>query len=121
MVSLRAIFGLILIFLTHFCRANGVSTMLGLMTNGFPNMFMLYGPQAPTSLVNGPPFLELEAEFVRDILVRLRDESLTTIDPKKEKEDAWRQQVLDLANHTLFIHSNSWYVLSHSRFRVEQH
>lgn len=58
------------------------------MSTGFPNMFMLYGPQALTSLANGPVLLELEAEYVRDLLVQLRDENKTTIDAKKDKEDA---------------------------------
>lgn len=86
-----------------------MATLLGLMTNGFPNMFMLYGPQAPTSFSNGPPFLELECEWVRDVLVRLRDEHKTTIDAKKDKEDEWRQTVLKIAESTLAIHTNSWY------------
>jgi len=80
------------------------------MSNGFPNMFMLYGPQAPTSLTNGPPFLELQCEWVRDVLVRMRTENKSSIDAKKEMEDAWRKQVLDLANMTLAIHTNSWYM-----------
>ena len=71
-------------------------------------MFMLYGPQAPTSLANGPVFLEMEVEYVRDLMVQLRDENKTTIDAKRDKEDAWRQHVLDLANKTLFIETSSW-------------
>ena len=87
------------------------------MSNGFPNMFMLYGPQAPTSLTNGPPFLELQCEWVRDVLVRMRNENKSSIDAKKEKEDAWRKQVLDLANMTLAIHTNSWYMLHAIQFK----
>ncbi|CAK1365733.1 unnamed protein product [Cercospora beticola] len=89
---------------------DGVTTFLGLTVEGFPNMFMLYGPQAPTSLTNGPPFLELECEWVRDVLERMRTENLSTIDVKREKAEAWRDQVLQLAEGTLAIHTNSWYM-----------
>lgn len=63
---------------------------------------------APTSLTNGPPFLELECEWVRDVLERMRTENLSTIDAKREKAEAWRDQVLQLAEGTLAIHTNSW-------------
>lgn len=80
------------------------------MSHGFPNMFMLYGPQAPTSLSNGPPFLELEVEWVRDVIKGVLDEGKTTIDAKKEKEEAWRELVLGIAEKTLLIYTNSWYM-----------
>lgn len=85
-----------------------MSTLLGIMTHGFPNMFMLYGPQAPTSFSNGPVFLEMECEWVRDVLVRLRDEEKTTIEARLDKEAAWRELVLAIADQTLVTHTSSW-------------
>lgn len=35
----------------------GVSTYMGMMMNGFPNAFMVYSPQAPTALANGPTII----------------------------------------------------------------
>lgn len=35
----------------------GVRTYMGIMMNGFPNAFMVYSPQAPTVLVNGPTII----------------------------------------------------------------
>lgn len=35
----------------------GVRTYMGIMINGFPNAFMVYSPQAPTALVNGPTII----------------------------------------------------------------
>jgi cation diffusion facilitator CzcD-associated flavoprotein CzcO len=37
--------------------ADGVRTYLGMMMNGFPNAFMVYSPQAPTALSNGPTII----------------------------------------------------------------
>lgn len=36
---------------------DGVRTYLGMMLNGFPNAFMVYSPQAPTALSNGPTII----------------------------------------------------------------
>lgn len=35
----------------------GVRTYMGIMMNGFPNAFMVYSPQAPTALANGPTII----------------------------------------------------------------
>jgi cation diffusion facilitator CzcD-associated flavoprotein CzcO len=37
--------------------SDGVKTYLGVMIHGFPNAFMVYSPQAPTALANGPTII----------------------------------------------------------------
>lgn len=106
----------------------GVVTHLGMMANGYPNMYFIYGPQgtqrrlflldiatnylklAPTSFTNGPPFLEMQGEWIADVLVKQREEKLTTVEAKKEAEEAWAKGVRDLANMTLAVETNSWYM-----------
>lgn len=90
--------------------SEGVSTHLGMMVNGYPNMYFIYGPQAPTSFTNGPPFLEMQGEWIRDVICKQRDEKLATIEAKKEAENAWAQGVKDLADMTLAVNTNSWYM-----------
>ncbi|KAK4495845.1 hypothetical protein PRZ48_013113 [Zasmidium cellare] len=88
---------------------DGVSTFLGMTVAGYPNMFIVYGPQAPTSLTNGPPFIELQCEWILNVLNKQRDEKLATVEAKKEKEEAWREHTLDLASKTLSIQTDSWW------------
>ncbi|KAF7190181.1 Baeyer-Villiger monooxygenase, partial [Pseudocercospora fuligena] len=88
----------------------GISTHLGMMVNGFPNFYMIYGPQSPTSLSNGPPFLELQVEWIIDVLRKQREERLDAVEAKQSEEDKWRQQTHDLANATLAVETNSWYM-----------
>ena len=40
--------------------SHGIYTHLGMATNGFPNMFFTYGPQAPTAFATGPATAELQ-------------------------------------------------------------
>ena len=74
----------------------------------------IYGPQAPTSLTNGPPFLEMQCEWIQQVLNQQRDQGLAVVEAKQQEEDRWRKQVSDLANMTLAIHTNSWYVINPS-------
>ena len=64
---------------------------------------------APTSLTNGPVFLEIQCEFISRVLMRQRDEHIKTIEPKVEAEQAWRDHVLEMVEQTLFSKGNSWY------------
>lgn len=89
---------------------HGVATNLGMTVNGYPNFMMIYGPQAPTSLTNGPPFIELQCEWILSVLQKQRDEKIATVEASKEAEEKWRAHVLDLASKTLAIHTNSWYM-----------
>lgn len=73
-------------------------------------MYIIYGPQAPTSLTNGPPFLEMQCEWIAQVLNQQRDEGLEAVEANQDEEDKRRKQVLDLANMTLAIHTNSWYM-----------
>ncbi|KAK4621443.1 Baeyer-Villiger monooxygenase [Fulvia fulva] len=89
---------------------DGVVTNLGMLVNGFPNMFMVYGPQAPTSLSNGPIFLEMQGDYILRILLRQKEEDIESIEADKEAEQAWRTHCLDLAERTLLVKTNSWYM-----------
>ncbi|OHW96469.1 cyclopentanone-monooxygenase-like protein [Colletotrichum incanum] len=80
----------------------GVWTHLGPMTRGCPNMFMLYGPQAPTALTNGPPFIEQEVEVTADFLTKLRKERVRSIEPRQSAKDHWKTIAMAAHEATLF-------------------
>jgi hypothetical protein len=65
---------------------------------------------APTSLTNGPPFIELQCEWICDLLVKQREQNFRTVEVNQEEEEAWRNHCLDLANKTLVVETNSWYM-----------
>ncbi|GKT87664.1 cyclopentanone 1,2-monooxygenase [Colletotrichum tofieldiae] len=89
----------------------GVWTYLGLMARGCPNMFMVYGPQAPTALTNGPPFIEEQVEVIAEFLTKLRKERVKYIEPRQSAEEHWKAIVLAAHEATLFSkRDSSWYV-----------
>lgn len=89
---------------------NGVLTHLGLMIPDAPNLFMVYGPQAPTSLANGPPFIEMEADWICNAIQKMEREGLVAIEPKLESAEAWKEQVRAVSEHTLYPKTESWYM-----------
>jgi len=90
---------------------DGVWTYLGLMTRGCPNLFFVYGPQAPTAFTNGPPFIEKQVEVIGDFLTKIRKERVRSVEPRPSAVEHWKTTIL--ANHepTLFSKcDSSWYV-----------
>ncbi|KAI1259003.1 hypothetical protein F5Y18DRAFT_322388 [Xylariaceae sp. FL1019] len=89
----------------------GVSTYLGILAGGSPNMFMIFGPQAPTAFANAPLFIEMQGDIVADLLVKLRDNNVETIEPKPAAERTWKQVVQGINDVTLFhLSESSWYM-----------
>jgi len=88
----------------------GPRNYLGLMTAGFPNMFVVTGPGSPSVLVNMVIGIEQHVDWIVDCLRHLRDAGCATIEPTLAAEDAWVAHVNAEADLTLFPQANSWYL-----------
>jgi len=64
-------------------------TSMGVAIPGFPNMFFLYGPQAPTAFSNGPSCTQFQAEWVDAVIKKAKEDGITRIEATKEAEDDW--------------------------------
>ena len=90
--------------------AAGPRTYLGVMSEGFPNLFMVAGPGSPSVLSNMVVSCEQHVEWVSDLLVAMREAGQTRIEATRAAEDDWTQGLTDLAAPTLFMKANSWYL-----------
>ena len=88
----------------------GPRTYLGLMSNGFPNLFTITGPGSPSVLSNMLPTIEHHVEWISDCLVYLREHNLTEIDANLKAQDAWVEHGNELASQTLRYTCSSWYL-----------
>ncbi|KGR75173.1 flavin-containing monooxygenase [Ureibacillus sinduriensis] len=86
-----------------------VKTYLGLTMENFPNFFMITGPQSPSVLTNMPAAIEQHVDWIDHCIEYLETNALQTIEAQKVSELKWGRQCDDLANATLFPHTNSWY------------
>ena len=90
--------------------AKGVRAQLGMAAAGFPNLLFVYGPQSPNGFCNGPTCAEVQGDWIVRLLDHLRQRNYTRVEATVAAEEAWRAQVLELAEATLFPRANSWYL-----------
>ena len=90
--------------------AAGPLTYLGLMSAGFPNLFMITGPGSPSVLSNMPVSIEQHVEFITDAIVKMRDEGLELMEADPQAETEWVVHVNEVASQTMFMLADSWYL-----------
>ena len=90
--------------------ANGPINYLGLMTEGFPNMFVVTGPGSPSVLVNMIVGIEQHIDWIADCVAYLDSKGVAGLTPTAQAETAWVEEVNAEANKTLFVKANSWYL-----------
>ncbi len=88
----------------------GPKTYLGLTTADFPNMFMITGPGSPSVLSNMPVSIEQHVEWISDFVEYLRERDVDIVDTDPQAEVEWVQHVNDIADQTMFMLADSWYL-----------
>lgn len=88
----------------------GTYTYLGLTIPKFPNFFMVYSPQAPTSLSNGPAVIEIQVDWAAAAIRKMEQQGIKYIDAQQRSAEHWREQIQKINSMTLFPESKSWYM-----------
>lgn len=73
----------------------GTKTFVGLHTNGFPNLFIIAGPQGTGGSFNFIDAIEEHTDYVPALLTRMRDQGATVIDAKQEAEEAFTKHCIE--------------------------
>jgi cyclohexanone monooxygenase len=90
--------------------AEGPKTYLGLMSAGFPNLFIITGPGSPSVLSNMMVSIEQHVDWITDCIGYMRDRGFEAMEAKREAEDNWVAHVNEVAHTTLYPQANSWYM-----------
>jgi cyclohexanone monooxygenase len=90
--------------------AEGPKTYLGLMSTGFPNLFIITGPGSPSVLSNMIVSIEQHVDWITDCIVFMRDRNLAAMEAKPDAEENWVAHVNEVAHTTLYPQANSWYM-----------
>ena len=86
--------------------AGGPRTFVGVMVDGFPNMFMIMGPHA--ALGNNPRSIEYNCEWVRDLIGHMTERGLTRAEARPESVAKWNAFVHEKAEGLLSNEIDSW-------------
>ena len=88
---------------------NGVSSLMGIMVPGFPNMFVVYGAQSPAAFTNAPMLIDMQADWIRDMIGKFEKMESRYLEARSEAAQAWREEVMAAANITLLPQTKSWW------------
>lgn len=92
--------------------AAGPRNYLGLMAEGFPNLFTITGPGSPSVLSNMLVSIEQHVDWITECLTAMQSRGKNVIEPAREAEDTWVEHVNTVANGTMYTapSCNSWYL-----------
>ena len=72
-------------------QGQGTKTFLGLHSKGFPNLFIISGPQGGGGSFNFTNAIEEHADYVVWMLSTMRDRGARTVDVKQAPEDEYAE------------------------------
>ncbi|KAF8442816.1 cyclohexanone monooxygenase [Boletus edulis BED1] len=87
-----------------------LKTYLGMTVDNFPNLYIVYGPQGPTALCNGPTCAEVQGAWVTSTIDYLRQNNITKFSPTMHATKTYGQHVEELSNATLIPKVDSFWI-----------
>jgi cation diffusion facilitator CzcD-associated flavoprotein CzcO len=88
---------------------DGPASYLGIMVAGFPNLFIVAGPQSPSVLANVIAANEYQVDWISDAIRHLESHGVDTMEPSPEAQIAWADLVAELGRNSIYTKGNSWY------------
>ena len=89
---------------------DGPKSFLGLLINGFPNLFTVTGPGSPSVLTNMMVAIEQHVEWISDCINFLSKSNLNVVEADELFQIEWMDHIEEVAKNTLRYTCNSWYV-----------
>jgi cyclohexanone monooxygenase len=94
--------------------SEGPSSYMGVSVPGFPNLFMVLGPNGP--FTNLPPTIEVQVEFISDIISQANKRALTqresgkwpAVEAELQASHDWTKTCDELSSGSLFRKTESW-------------
>ena len=95
----------------------GMAALHGTTVAGFPNAFMIVGPN--TGLGHNSIVLMIEAQvrYLMDLFKQMNDQQLGTVEPRRDVQDAYNEDLQQRLQHTVWNTGGcqSWYLDDHGR------
>jgi cation diffusion facilitator CzcD-associated flavoprotein CzcO len=90
---------------------------LGTAVAGFPNLFMIIGPNTGLGHTSMTIMIEANVEYVLDALRAMDAAGVATVDVRPEVQSAFNDEVQSAMKHTVWTRGDcaSWYLDAHGR------
>lgn len=126
--------------LSDIWKEPGSKAYMGMTVSGFPNWFVMLGPNTGPGHTSVLVYTEAQAGYILQAIQTLLDRKLRYLDVRKQVQDAWHDMIQSRMkytswtsgcrswyldehgeNHTLFPGLASEYVLAARRFKLEKY
>lgn len=88
----------------------GPRTYAGMMSEGYPNLFMINGPTSPGAFFQPVLLGEWQARWIGRLINRMKTDGQQAVEPLPEAESEWISHSAEVADQTLFPLAKSWYM-----------
>lgn len=89
-----------------------LETYLGILEEGYPNLFMISAPQSP--FANLPIVLDNTSDWIGKVIGYMEKQGYKTMEPTKEAQEKWCKMLADVYEATVLPEAakkaGSWYV-----------
>ncbi|GAB3104066.1 NAD(P)/FAD-dependent oxidoreductase [Aestuariicella hydrocarbonica] len=89
---------------------NGARSYMGMVIEGFPNMFMICGANGPAALANIFTINEQNVDWFCDCISHMHRNNYSAFECTESAENEWMSNVASLAEKTLISKAKTWYV-----------
>ncbi|OJU84090.1 MAG: cyclohexanone monooxygenase, partial [Solirubrobacterales bacterium 70-9] len=89
--------------------ADGPAAVFGVMSSGFPNMFMVNGPGSVSVLYNMVASIEQNVDWIADAIAHVRTNGYDSIESTDEADRGGARHVDEVAATTMFTRVEAWY------------
>ena len=89
--------------------STGARSYLGLLMAGFPNLFVIAGPNGPSALANYITINEHNVNWACDCIEHMERHGLAEVEPTADAENSWMDHIAELAGRSLMPKANTWY------------
>lgn len=89
--------------------SKGVTTYMGMQCPGFPNFFMLVGPQSGATFCNIPRCSALTVDWLSEMMAHVKETGIQHIEADTKAAEEWTLYCSKLMGKLLLGQTNSWF------------
>jgi acetone monooxygenase (methyl acetate-forming) len=90
--------------------SSDIRTMMGLQVHGYPNLFTVGAPLAPSAaFCNVTTCVQQQSEWIAQCIKFMKATPYTVIEPSAEAQDKWVSEHDEATAASMLTHMNSWY------------
>lgn len=90
--------------------ASGVRSNLGMMTSGFPNLFIVNGAQSPSAFFSPPLLADYQNRYILRMVDGMAEVGATTVEPTVEAEELWQERLAAAIDGSVVALGNGWWM-----------